>query len=521
MAISPGALAVSPEWAGKWRADLTFLADTLPKVHSNLFHTLPRDSFRAEIERLSGRVAELDHADITVELARIIARVGDGHTRLTLPFDTTAGFFTGHTTTAPPLVPGLVFHHLPVRLRFFSDGLFVVRTDRAHRELLGGRVVGIGTRSLEQAIAAMEPTVQRDNQQQVRNLLPIHLVVPEILRARGVIEDAGRVRLVVVGADGRKREAELTAVAPGAATEWLEARDAGDLPLVDRQPERRHWFQRVAGTSVLYARYRAVVDDSDQTVAEFSDRLFEALGQDGADRLVLDLRGNVGGNGFLNRPLMRGILSSPTLRKPGTLFVLADRGTFSAAMMLLTDLEKLSPAIIVGEESGARPNGYGDSRRVRLPGSGLTVRASTLYWQMSDPRDTRDGIEPHVAVEPRFAQWQARRDPVLDTTLVLARDGPDPSGTWNGVVSQGYQRIPMSVTLTRTERVWTARITASSLGARDLAADSVDVSGRQVVFTLSGPGSVWEFRGHLASGAIVGIVRYQGSDLAFVLNRAP
>lgn len=518
LALTPGAAvsAVSPEWAATWRADLAFLADTLPRVHANLFHTLPRDSFEAEIERLSARLQGLDHAAITVDLARIVARVGDGHTRLTLPFDSAAAFFTGHSATAPPKVPGLVFRHLPVRLRFFADGLFVVRADGAHRAILGGRVVSIGRRTVDEAIAAVEPTVQRDNAQQVRHLLPVHLVVPEILAARGVIDDPQKVRIVVVDAKGARHEAVLAPLPVGTAPDWIEARDPAKAPLSEKHPARRHWFEKVEGAPALYARYHEVMDDDDETVAEFSEKLFAALGRDGADRLILDLRGNVGGNGFLNRPLIRGALSSPSLQRPGRLFVLADRATFSAAMMLLTDLEKLTPAIVAGEGSGASPNGYGDSRRIRLPGTGLTVRASTLYWQTSDPRDARDGIEPHLPVEARFANWRSGHDVVLDSTLALTRDGADPAGKWTGVLSIDYQRLAMSLEIARQGAGWSARVTAPDLGLKDAAADEVTFSGGELRFTVPGP--VQEFRARMAPGALLGIARFQGSDLAFVLG---
>src|SRR4029079_12222584 len=102
------------------------------------------------------------------------------------------------------------------------------------------------------------------------------------------------------------------------------------------------------------------------------------------------------------------------LWRPGGLWVLTDRGTFSAAVMIAAALENPTTGLFAGEKTGGHPNSYGDSRRIVLPQTGLTVRVSSLYWQLTGPRDQRDGITPLVPIEARFADWKANRDPVLD-----------------------------------------------------------------------------------------------------------
>jgi hypothetical protein len=294
---------ISQDWVPRWRADIQFMADSLPQRHAGFFHTVSRDSYRGALDSLSRRVPELDHHQIVVELARIVAMVHDGHTRLTFPFDSTSGFFTGHSTTAAPRVPGLVFHHYPVRFGLFADTLYVIRADSAHRELLGARVVSLGRVPIAQAMEAVEPAIQRDNDSQIRDLMPTWLVVPEILHARGVIERLDRAPIVVEDARGRRIEAELAPVPAGTRVQWLSAR-SGEPPLRDRNPGRNHWFTRIPGTRTIYARYRQVMDDPNETVAQFADSLFATVEAMRADRLVLDLRGNVGGDGGLNRPLV-------------------------------------------------------------------------------------------------------------------------------------------------------------------------------------------------------------------------
>jgi hypothetical protein len=108
----------------------------------------------------------------------------------------------------------------------------------------------------------------------------------------------------------------------------------------------------------------------------------------------------------------------------GKLFVITSRRTFSAAQMLISDLESWTNPIFVGEPSSSRGNAYGDSKRLVLPNHKVTVRVSTLYWQYMDPRDTRPWITPDVAAPLTVDAYKAGRDPALEA---IARFVLEPS----------------------------------------------------------------------------------------------
>jgi hypothetical protein len=511
------ARAVPEPWVTRWRADLAYCADSLPRAHPNFFHAVSRDVYRAALDSLSQRVPGLEHHAIVVELARIVALVGDGHTRLTLPFDKAAGFFTGHATTAAPKIPDLVFRHYPVRFGLFADTLWVIRTDTAHRRLLGGRVVSIGGRSVAEAMAAIEPTIQRDNDSQVRDLLPSWLVVPEILHARGVVPDMERAAIVVEGPGGRET-GTLTPVQIGAPVAWIDARGTGEPPLRERLPERSHWFTLMPDGRTVYARYRAVMDDSSGSVSRFGDSLFAAFERSGADRLVLDARGNVGGNGSLNRPLVRHLVRTERLWKPGALWALVDRGTFSAAVMFAADLEMRTPAILAGEKTGGHPNSYGDSKRVVLRNTGVTVRVSSLYWQLTSPQDKSDGIVPHVPVAMRFADWRANRDPVLD--VALARGGPgDVAGAWTGTIGWTFHRLPAELIVERGGG--SGKISIAGAGVDAASLTNIVVGPNRVTADFGGDADRWRLEAMMAGERLVGIVHHAGEEFPIVLQRAP
>jgi tetratricopeptide (TPR) repeat protein len=78
----------------------------------------------------------------------------------------------------------------------------------------------------------------------------------------------------------------------------------------------------------------------------------------------------------------------------------------------------------VGEPTAGRPNSYGDSRRITLPNSGVTVRASIYYWQRTHPLDTRQWKGPDVAAELTSRDYRANIDPALREVLAYR---PEPS----------------------------------------------------------------------------------------------
>jgi hypothetical protein len=85
--------------------------------------------------------------------------------------------------------------------------------------------------------------------------------------------------------------------------------------------------------------------------------------------------------------------------------------------MLVTELMKYSNATFVGEPTASKGNHYGDSYRIVLPNSKVTLRVSTLWHQYLDSRDKREMIAPQIPAQLTFADYAAGKDPVLSAAL--------------------------------------------------------------------------------------------------------
>jgi hypothetical protein len=208
---------------------------------------------------------------------------------------------------------------------------------------------------------------------------------------------------------------------------------------VPRPDQRPFHFETSGG--IVHFTDNEIGNDKDETLAAFLGRMMPVVER--SDALVIDLRENPGGNGSYNRVLLHALIRSRKLREPGRLFVLIGRRTFSAATDLCVRLEQNTNAVFVGEPTGGSPNGWGDSRKLTLPSSGLTVRVSTLYWQPSDPRDKRHAIAPDIQAAPA-RDHDAAMDKVRQIVRGL-RNGSKLDGEWNGTVRLDFERVAIRI----------------------------------------------------------------------------
>jgi tetratricopeptide (TPR) repeat protein len=395
----------------QWRADLRLLAEEMPKRHRNLFHAMTREQFEEALKKLDERLPTLSRDEFVIEIARIVAMTEDGHTNL-------ADF-----AYAPAR---LGFHSYPLTLYFYKDGLFVQSADREYANVVGARLLRIGNMSVEQALAAVRPLIFHDqhNEMGIKYFAPIMLVTPEILRATGVIGKTEDARFLF------ERGGQQTTLTPKQMMRpnwegngsnffklpgWVDARDAATqpVPLWLKDVENLYWFEYLEDSRTVYVQYNGVANkDNGESIADFAKRLFAFVESHPVDRLVLDLRNNGGGNNFLNKPLLLGLIKSKVDER-GKFFTIIGRRTFSAAQNFVNELEKYTNTIFVGEPTAENVNFYGDQARIPLPNSKLVVRTSTLWWQNMDPRDKRQWTGPQLAAELTSEDYRTNNDPAM------------------------------------------------------------------------------------------------------------
>ncbi|WP_018476228.1 S41 family peptidase [Pontibacter roseus] len=419
--LSQGLLQAQPKVlsVAQWQADVTALAEQLPKMHREPFNKVSRQAFDSAVAVLHTRVPQLQDHEIIVGLAGLVAMIGDGHTRLTLPQDAAVAYSRAHSTTPPPADSSLYLNHLPVKLALFDDGLFIKETTPEMLYLVGAQVLQIGATPAAEALEKVRPVTHYDNEMGFKLLAPTFLVVPEFLAALGIADDVEQVTFKIKTREGAVEDIVLSPIPLFKKQYFVGAPEALGIepPLSQRNLKNKYWLHVLEEEQTLYVQVNELYNKEEESVAAFVAKIERIVAGGQVKKLVLDLRHNPGGSNSFNRPIVLALARSARINQFGGLYTLIGRETFSAAQMLANDLEYYTNTLFVGEPSGSSPSAYGDSRKMQLPNSKLTVRVSTIYWRDWNGDEKRPWTAPDIPVAYTSGDYLKGRDPALEAVL--------------------------------------------------------------------------------------------------------
>ena len=382
--------------AGSIAAEFDRLLADLERIHPEPFHAMERDEFVAALDEYEAQLPELTPEEAAVGLMRVwamLSRERDGH-QFALPE-------AGHE-----------YPVLPIRIYEFAEGVHITAA-RNDPSLVGARITAIGDTPIGEVLDAVEPLVPRDGPDTVHAHRPILLLRTEVLRGLGLVGE-GMVAVTVEQADGTERTIDLQPMPFDEYTAWAGPFGIYQLPIDSRiryLASDESFSAELLDGGTAYLSYRFV---ELPILSEVRGWIEEAAVQ----RLVLDLRQNPGGDNGTYGSLLDLVVGFAD-SNPGSVTVITDRITFSAASNLATEIEQRTDARFVGEPMGGGLNFWNDVTWLELPSLPIPMRAavSTTYWKFAPEDDERLTIEPDVRFEVSAADHFAGRDPALEAAL--------------------------------------------------------------------------------------------------------
>lgn len=384
----------------RMRQAVEYLGSQLPYLHVNPYFKISEADFQRSAARLAEQVPNLNDEQIMVELLRIVASLGDGHTR------------------AFPGAEPVSFASLPLEMRWLEDGLIVTAAAPEYEQALGAKVVQIGAHPVQEVYEAVKPLVSGDNEVELMSGTPALMAMPAILYGLDLIAYKDAATFGFEAQDGSSFSLELRP-ASDSLKPLVTIYEKSGLPRPLAEQDRRsfYWYRHLPEVEAVYVQYNVCAEQEGKPFQAFVDEVFRLIDRQQVKRLVLDVRYNGGGNEAVLGPFIEAVKARPALTTAGNFFVIIGRETFSSALQNAITLSQEVGAILVGEATGGKPNHYGEVRRFRLPNLGLLVQYSTRYW-LSYPESDPLTLEPDVPAAASIADLVAGRDPALEAALL-------------------------------------------------------------------------------------------------------
>jgi len=400
-----------------WAEDIETVITTIRDVHPRPFRAIDENTFDDASRKLVEGLPEMSDKEIIVRLAALVALVDDGHTRLSIPREhPEIGLEFGHTATSDPEHSALKFKQLPLAFEQFDDGVFVVAANSGYARLIGHRLAAVDGTPIAEAMQAVRAITFAENSQLDALMGADRLSLPEALLALGVTDSADAVVLELVDENEVVSKVSVEPM-PAGALDWTMQFTGKPTPLRLKRPEEKFWSEFIDDGQFVYMQMDEIAD-GDIPLAEFVVNTLDEATRKNA-KLIIDVRNNFGGSGGLNKTLVTSIIRNESLNRYDRTFVLIGRRTFSAAQMLVNELERYTRVTFVGEPTGSRPDHFGDPRKVRLEHSGLTLRVSRLHWSSYTAFDERESTHPDFVARWTSKDYFAGADPALNLALSL------------------------------------------------------------------------------------------------------
>jgi len=379
--------ALTPE---QWAQDLQYFAKEIETKHRNPYHLTPKARFDAEVQALETHLGSMKNYEVVVGLQRLAALIGDGHTFV----DTSKRY-----------------HRLPIEAFWFGDDLRVVRAAPEYKQALGTRIVTVGSTPVDEVQRNLQRLIpEGENKWFVMDKGAQLITQIEPLAALGIIPYSDSASFTFENDSGSRFVRQLRADPPGDSRALETPGDRAPLPF--QHPDAPFWFTYLSDSQTVYVGFRSYQDLQQET-----QHLWESIAQHPVKRLIIDMSWNGGGNYTQGREyLISKITFMPQLNRAGRLFVITGRRTFSAGMTNVTDFRRETEAIIVGEPTGARPNGYQENHWFTLPFSKLRASCATLQYRFQ-PESDSVAVFPDQRIDPEWNRFRAGQNAAINWIL--------------------------------------------------------------------------------------------------------
>ena len=360
-----------------------------------------RSKFFEDVNALIPKLKELTDSQIRFELQKLVASLGDAHTRLWV-----------ETSYVLPVVAEPFYVDEEVEYR-------VVVLPRAFGSMLYSKLLAINGVTIDQVIERLKPYASVENTYGLvaeMSEMGGLLCESELLAHVGILESPQQsAKLTMQAGNG---EIYTISVAPVSPTEMGELANESIFVACSYSfqnwYEENYWYEIQPEEGIAFVRINRFMEENDESLKQmFESLMADMKSNPQVSRVIVDLRRNGGGQSFMTGyPRLLQALKLPQIEKVS---VLIDQGSFSQSVIMAYEIRReISTAVVMGIPAGEGSFLIGiEGDESTLPNSGLMYRVATVPVDL-DRKLPFDALTPDVIVYPTLEDYKAGVDTILE-----------------------------------------------------------------------------------------------------------
>lgn len=387
--------------------------------------------FTKLIDEAEAKVETLTDAEFYLFVSKAVALADNGHSNI----------------SDQPL--HRQFNTIGAKLFWFADGLFIVRADEEHGDLLGGRVLRIEGNEVESVAKTLGQ--YRGGPDSWRRLaMPMMIESPEIMHAAGLAKSPDALKLSLENSDGKTVEVSLKGTRadhasalpfrrpwmslkpealPGENEIWKLALENSWEELASYLTDTDAPLYKPMKSNGYYIRTMTGFGTETQSVSEFLDEALASVADGSLDYLAVDFRWNAGGDYLQAIDFAKQ--APAKVKDGGKLYIIVGPQTFSSAVVTSAMLKYYGgdKAIIIGTKMGDRGQFWAErGMGFKLPNSKFPINYATGYhdWEKGctgqeycftfnlEHEVPAGSLKPSKVIDPAYADYASGKDVVMD-----------------------------------------------------------------------------------------------------------
>lgn len=164
----------------EWIEDLHYLQKQMAEKHGDLYSLISEEKLTETVKEIEEHIPNMTDPEILMALFKVAALPNDCHT---FPFI---------------MIPAFDLHSFSFKTFLFPDGLYIVDAGRDYKDLIGARILKIGSKPVEDIYNKLPLLLSYENMSSYKERFTYMVMMAEWLAHHGIIEDIGKANFTLV-----------------------------------------------------------------------------------------------------------------------------------------------------------------------------------------------------------------------------------------------------------------------------------------------------------------------------------